>query len=905
MMKKILLLSTALLTILLSASLSRAQDLPSLAGDSRISHGVLADEVEYYIVSNPSYKGFADLSIVWRLGKPAAADSLSAGAAMQASLSMSEALGFARDCLAGTELFSSPGPERFMRRNGIQGASYGYVHARDNAVIFRFSDINLAKSASVTDSLFLMAFDIVRSYSRFVKDSGAEDCGQAVIISGDIDQNSILEKFRMLSLFVPSIGAKTPESSYKWYPGDSISFVSVVRPGSKIATVTAEYSTERVPEAYMNTVLPVVASQMGEELGMILKRRLAVNLRQSGVPVAGIDYGFTGSEEWGGDETYTLSVRTFPENVREVIPAVSCVLSQMAEEGAQVEEYSQVRKVVGRQFDSEASAPVVSNSSYVERCLASFLYGASLASPAEKYKFFEASGLSDSSGLRFFNRFTSSLISRTRNMTLVSVSDTTAPSLGEMKALFSGAWGTASGSGQKYFTDLDDTTRFDVSPSKCRIRRTRAEAMSGGQFWEFSNGMKVVYKKMPTEGEFQYCLLLHGGFSSAWDAEPGQGAFFSDMLDLYNVRGMAPEAFDDLLSTMGITMDRRVNATDMRISGRAPSGSFWFLMKALVGMTTDCVADTSAFGYYMECEKQRLAARSGLLDDRLVAIDKIMCPGYSFSTLKSADRLTPDLQGVADGYFRRQFAKMNDGVLVILGDLDEFELKKTLPGYIGNFTTGKRIVPRAYQKLQTVSGESTYMVNGDTRSLDVAMSAPLQLSVLEYMSAEIAMLALRDTVMSSISGMAACTGVSGQFFVAPSEKLGLLISVESADTSGFSSGTSVFKPVRTLFAVRSILKDLSTRNISQAQLDMYKTTLKNAITSTQSDPSYWMYMLPLRYSNGKDLHTGWSEKIDEVTADMVREVIASLDGGGKVEYIVTPDRRAGGTAPEQEYYLDN
>lgn len=896
-MKKISGLFAVLLSFLLSASLSGAQELPAIPEDSRISYGLLPDGVEYYIVSNSTCKGFADLSLVWRLGEPGGEDSLSVSGAAPASLSVPEALDLARGYLAGTDLFPAPGPEQFLRRNGIQGSSCGYVETRDNALIFNFSRIDLSKGSSLTDSLYLMVFDMVRGYSRAVREAGASDCGQAIMISGDIDKDAVLGKFRMLSLFVPETGARKPVSPYVWYPGDSLRCVSSAVPGARVASVTAEYALERVPEKYMKTVLPVVSDQMGEELGMILSNRLERHFRAAGIPVAGVDYRFTGSALWDGDETYSLTVRTVPENVRQVIPAVSSVLSQLAASGVPVPEYAQARKTVGRQLKLQAGEYVLDNSSYIERCRSSFLYGASLASPAERYSFFESSGLADSSGQRFFNRFASSLIDSTKNMTLVCISDSSVPSPAETGSLFMDAWGredahdTVCTSG--LYADLADTLRFRVDPVKCRIRRTRTESMSGGLLWEFSNGMKVVYKKVPSDGEFWYSLLVRGGFSSARGLEPGQGAFFSDILGLYDVCGMDAGDFGNLLSAMGIDMDRKVNATDMRISGRAPSDSFWFLMKVLIGMTKYSSADSAAFSYYMECEKQRLYAGSGLAEDRLVAIDSIMCPGYSYSTLKSADVLTGDLLDIADSYFRSQFSRVNDGVLVLVGDLDEYELRKKLPEYIGNFVTGKRVLPRGYQKTQTVSGESTYTVNGKRRSLDVAMTAPLQLSILNYMAAEIAVMTLRDTMVTAVSGMGASVNVSSLFYAAPAEKLSVVISAEDCDTLNFASGNSTFRPVRALFTVRSILDGLSAEGITQSRLDMYKASLKNIMATEQSDPAYWTEILPLRFSSGKDIHTDWSARIDEVTVDMVRDIISSLDNGGKVEYIVRPARRSG------------
>ena len=156
------------------------------------------------------------------------------------------------------------------------------------------------------------------------------------------------------------------------------------------------------------------------------------------------------------------------------------------------------------------------------------------------------------------------------------------------------------------------------------------------------------------------------------------------------------------------------------------------------------------------------------------------------------------------------------------------------------------------------------------------------------MASEIAAMVLQDSVIYAVSGGSAAVRVSDSFTIIPSERLNMSVSVEACDTSGFAAGTVAFRPVRALFAIRSVLKDLSETAIPQGSLDIYKATLKNALSSCLDDPEYWMETLSRRVIYGKDFHTDYQGKIDAVTADMVREIILSLDNGTKVEYIVRP-----------------
>ena len=75
MMKKeiirlITVISGLFLTIILPA-----QELPLITPDPAVRQGVLPNGMKYYLVSNPSVKGFADFALVQKTGTGTVADS--------------------------------------------------------------------------------------------------------------------------------------------------------------------------------------------------------------------------------------------------------------------------------------------------------------------------------------------------------------------------------------------------------------------------------------------------------------------------------------------------------------------------------------------------------------------------------------------------------------------------------------------------------------------------------------------------------------------------------------------------------------------------------------------------------------------------------------------------------------
>ena len=121
-----------------------------------------------------------------------------------------------------------------------------------------------------------------------------------------------------------------------------------------------------------------------------------------------------------------------------------------------------------------------------------------------------------------------------------------------------------------YNISNSDTLTLKKPSGKLKIKTVSPEPLSGGQIWTFDNGIRVIFKNVPKSGMFHYMWLLKGGYSLLPGIKPGESAYISDMLRLYDVCGMSCYRFADMLSANGITMKGEVTMSDFRISGAAP-----------------------------------------------------------------------------------------------------------------------------------------------------------------------------------------------------------------------------------------------------------------------------------------------------------------------------------------------
>ena len=74
--------------------------------------------------------------------------------------------------------------------------------------------------------------------------------------------------------------------------------------------------------------------------------------------------------------------------------------------------------------------------------------------------------------------------------------------------------------------------------------------------------------------------------------------------------------------------------------------------------------------------------------------------------------------------------------------------------------------------------------------------------------------------------------------------------------------------------------------LADAQVDACKKWLKHNHSVRSKGPDYWVDAILLRYLDGKDFTTGYDKRIDAVSVEDVRALLASLYEAGKVEYII-------------------
>ncbi len=810
--------------------------LPSLPVDSRIQKGTLGCGVTYYMVTDPTVKGYADVAIVQRDEPLSAAKRNTLRSSLLSRLSI------------------APGPE-------------GYLSDADGSTIYRFSNVPFYRPEAL-DSTLLFTFGLVAQ-------SKAQ---QAVIVSGDIDAVELKKKLDIFSMLVPRMLVKTNhQPDYVWEPSPAPS-VQFYPDGC--ASVSVSYDGARIPFPYMNTAQALVTDLFGMEFQILLKHRLERNFRVAGIPYGSIDFHSLRSADHGGNERYTVSMRVAPENLHETMRLMSTTIGEMDTTGVSPEEFAEAKKVlmpvIHRKWVSRP-AP----GSLVNRCIAHFLYGANLAPYEETVRLFSRKNVSDSMETRLFNRFADALLSQLSNLTLEyrQVPDT----LDKDNELFyynlAYLFGSVVKSGNDYRWHGADTLGMQLTCPRVKVKNERVDPVSGGTIWTFSNGMRVIFKQVPKTGIFNYELQLNGGLAQMADLKEGEGGYIGDLLSLYDAGGLPSWHFREVLEVGGVSMDTHVDLNNMAVSGVAPSSQLSFLLKALVELTNHGKLNADA----CEAYRQQQLLRDPGIDN---ALRLHLSPAYRYTDAQIPSALSADTWKKAGRYFEERFSRMNDGVLLLSGDLNAASVKKILCQYLGGFRVLKGVTPRRPVEYSPRSGTLTLTETGPEKGIYVLMEADYPVTAAHFYTSYVA----RDLLQKCLTEHLARYGFTSQVevipLVHPRERFQVKISCRPLALEQVPGDVDEVSVQRAHSAVRAAIREAAAERADATDIALWKTRLGLVVERVMASSSGFVITQHARYGWNKDITSRYKESIAVLTPEDVRAFLAAMAAGGRVEYLV-------------------
>lgn len=860
-------MAASVVFVAMSSIYSHAQKLMVLPSDPAVRTEVMPNGLRCYIVTNSFLKGMVDFALVQNVG-----------ARSSENMDSESVIRISRDGIASQKRLLDPSVQDFFTSLGAVSGRDGFVRVTDDATIYHFRNVNLSARKTAIDSSLLVMMGIVE------KSSSSEDTllrkwyapsDQAIIIAGDVDAATMIEKLRMLSYMVTSKESSAGRE-YEWVEGG----VELEVSGSgnpQVSCVSATWRLPRTPRAKMNTIQPMVVEKYMSLSAIIAENRIKELLRRRNIPYAEVLCNYIGPANHLDDNRFTVEVKVGPENVRAAVGIIAAAISSLADGRVGPTEFKDVESDY---FDSRlALERSLSNATYIARCASAFLYNQSLSSAAQQNRFLMTRDIPTDKELDVLKSMNEASFKKDANLKLTCGTTDKGLTEAQMYEIFCEGW-----TSDTPWSYPSDTLALPLPVEKMKVKSVRKEYLTGGSMWTMSNGLKVVVKHTDAKDLIHWSFILRGGYGNVADIQAGEAAYFSDYLDLCRIAGADSETFRDIIRRHGMTMDIKVDHSTTRLSGTVPDDGIEYLLKVLLAVMNDTSADREKFEYRKNCEALRLASLAGTLEDRIAVMDSVMCPDYRYTACKGG--FSEDFMEKAERLHGEVAGRTDSGVLVLMGDIDEKQLKAALAVYSGLFRTLGRSVSRPVVNYQPISGTMKLVRTGDEDRVDVIMSAPISLTSQNYYTAQVMSMCLTKVLSQQMTGNGMHIRLKHECTLYPQERVSLMLSLGQASVDGFATGTCHQDPSLTLWEFRELLKTLHEVDLTDEELSSYKALLKQRIGKMESDPVYWQNVLGMRYAEGKDFHTDYKSRIDSITKDDVRNMLKLLAEGSRVEYLI-------------------
>ena len=806
-----------------------AQQLPPLQVDPSIEMGKLGCDASYYIVKAPVKKGYASIALVQK------GDSLTAE--KRAGLSSA-----------------------FLARMGVGPSRDGFLTEREGSTVYTFRDVPFYKK-EVLDSMLLYTFYKMAQSSA----------PQAIIVSGDVEPTvELKKKMDLFSLLVQKLDAPRPEPPYEWNPSQPVALDFSIGPES----ISVTYAGNRIPDVFMNTAQALVTDIFGLEFLVLLKNRLEKDFAREGVICSSVTFNSLRSCDYKGDERYTVTARIAPGQEDQALRVMARTIASMDSAGVSVKEFTDAKEVLRPGLLRQAAAV----EEKIDPCIAHFLFGANLAPASERVRLFARKNVPEETETRLFNKYASALLAGEDNLTLqLSSRDTLDPA--EALLVYNATYknGLIAPFEADYTWHGADSAGIDFTPPRVRLQKEKPEPVSGGTVWTFSNGIKVVYKEIKGSRMFNYSLVLGGGLSQIPDLQEGEGGHIGPMLRLYDVGGIPAPVFQDMLEVNGLSMNADVHLNSLVLSGSAPSGKLAFLMKTLLAICNEREMNREEFLRYSAVQELVEPSPQDIIYAQLH-------PGYRYTERPGA--LTAQTQIKAEAYFADRFARFNDGVLIISGDLETGVVKRILGRYLGGFGIQKGTTPRRPVEFRQRNGTVTVTGDKGPRGIHVVMEAPMAVTSDNFYLSTVAAEVLKQSLVWELAPYGFTADVSVGPMTQPQERFYMEISCFPVPVQGLPADVADPDVNKAITAVRAAIVKSGKRLPAQADVQAWKNGLSERVKARLSTPEGFTMAQQTRYALNKDMNSRYSESLQAITPEKVRGFLAAISAGGAVEYIV-------------------
>ncbi len=914
-----------------------AQNLQKLPDDPRVKRGVLDDGLSYIIIKNGSQRGYVNFCMAQKTGYSLEEEGQHGMSKMIEALS-----------LRGTRNFADSTIINYLSSIGVVGNDIQFETGADQ---IKYYIKNVPVKSSAIDSSLLILYNWLSSINLDEEDVTSEMPYLKNRISDEWSDAERRLNYRLLKQLFPRspyVACQSPQDAtafksfnskdlrsfyYKWYRPDlqAVIVVGDIDPAAietKIKSVFAtipkqmkvkhrgyydpelpkepivyllqdkEYNKTKItidlldkslPNSYRQTSVPFVEEFMKESISRLLGDRLRASVIEKNLPIYNIKISEGYFMGIGAVNSYSVSYETLPDASYSTIAFISSEIKNIASIGFSDQEFSVVKEMYLRKLESlYLNRSNLPNTIFLQRALAFFFDGYSLASIELKYEFMKdaIAGMT----LSQLNGYASAILGNRKS----SVISCKYPAIKGVEQI----------SKERLLSAYNEFYEVEAASSKVKI-----EEVSWPQFVQqqrpasiisetddlstnskhivLSNGATIILKNnYASKDTVSIKAVGRGGFSITRYNNREMENFVNGMLNIGGLGNISKANMSRLFSYYNMDYNVRINANTQEINGFSDISNIEKLFQGINMAFVSPSADERAFDNYKKGKifskiYLNLASDEAFRD----SIDYYNNSNKAYITPISIDEIKRMEYTPLFTSCKKLFSNAADFVFIVIGNISSMEsrIKELAVQYIGTIPgnlAGKedwRIMPHYYAKGNV---EKRFLFNMEIPKTRVSITLSLGTGyTIENKVICDLLNQYLNTILSSgpIKKMASQIRLKSELNYYP-EDIALFNINFVSDNTGEAFITKT---------VEKELRNVASDKMSEADFASLVSATAAAYHSKSKYNTYWLNVIVDKNLTGTDLNYDYIGTLNGITKEKFSTFVRDLlDKGNNISVIM-------------------
>lgn len=707
---------------------------------------------------------------------------------------------------------------------------------------------------------------------------------QGIIVVGDFDPDRMEQKVK--ALFSPILLEKE-RAEREWYPVPDNKEPLVATATDKEARSTQLmlfYKHDPLPEELKNTQMGYVSNYLLHAASSMMNQRFQEITQKPDAP-------FTMAYASDGDyfvaktkDAWTVVAQSAEDKIDAALAAMIRETERVKKYGFTASEYEVARTNILKNLENAYNnRDKQRNSSYSQEYVRAFTDGEPIPGIAFEYQFMQS--FAPTIPVEAINQTLQQLITDENIVIAVTGPEKEGlvyPSEEELLAVLGNV---RSEEIEAYAEQVINEPLITTPPVPGKIVKEEQHEAMDATVWTLQNGMKVILKETDfKDDEIIMTASSRGGYSQYAMQDPINSRLMSNVMTLGGVGNFSATDLPKVLAGKTASARPSISLTTQDINGSSSIRDFETLLQLVYLYFTAPRKDADAFKSFIQRMETQLKNQEA---EPMVAFsDSITAAIYGENPLTSRIKLTDlaqvDYDRIMEMY-KQQFRNPGSFTFTFVGNVDAEKVRPVVEQYLASLP-GEAVkdefirVPMAFNPGK-VENIFTREMQNPKASVFNAITGTLERNMMNQI-----LMSMFDQILDIVYTEKVREEEGGTYGVSSSGAISRYPEGQTVLQIMFDTDPEKREHLNGI--ILRELNEIATNGPRESDFIKVKEYMNKSYAENQKENRYWVNVLDQLYFYGEDMHTGYIEAVNAMTAKDIQLFSAELLSQGNLKTII-------------------